>query len=279
MSQELSATLIITTYSWPEALKVALRSVVEQSRLPDEIIVADDGSGPSTALVVKEGLSQSGLRWRHVWHKDQSVRQSRIKNLAVKHSRFPYLVFADHDSVLHPDFIGDHLSMIQEGTFLQGKRLLLPEQYTKRVLANASFKPPAIWTGALGNRKNIFRFPALGRLLAKPKRFETSLRGCNLSMFKTDFLSVDGFDEAFDQSWGREDSDICYRLFHAGVHIKHLWFTAIQYHLYHGVTMNWHKERLDRELKRNLEEKRVKALKGFSQLSSEGEIIGASKDF
>ena len=97
-------------------------------------------------------------------------------------------------------------------------------------------------------------------------------------MFKSDFFDVDGFDEVFDQSWGREDSDICYRLFHSGLRIKSLWFLALQYHLHHEVIAKWDKERLDCELQQNLRERRVKALKGFSQLSSEGEIIAASND-
>ena len=97
-------------------------------------------------------------------------------------------------------------------------------------------------------------------------------------MYKSDFLKVDGFDETFDGTWGREDSDICYRLFHAGVRIKFLWFMAIQYHLYHGSTPNWDRTRLDHELRQNLAEQRVKAFKGFSKLSSEGGIVAGSKN-
>jgi hypothetical protein len=98
-------------------------------------------------------------------------------------------------------------------------------------------------------------------------------------MFHADFLKVDGFDETFDQSWGREDSDICYRLFHSDVRIKNLWFLALQYHLHHDVDKAWQKTRLDSEIEKNLQEKRVKALRGFSRLSSEGEVIAASKGF
>ena len=97
-------------------------------------------------------------------------------------------------------------------------------------------------------------------------------------MFRTDFLKVDGFDEIFDGSWGREDSDICYRLFHAGLQVRNLWFTALEYHMKHQVVTTWDRERLDREMHRNLDEKRIKALKGFSQLSSEGDIIAASDE-
>jgi glycosyltransferase involved in cell wall biosynthesis len=269
-------SLIITTYNWPQALKVTLKSVLAQSRLPDELIVADDGSSPETSGVVSSLLSAFRMGWRHVWHEDQGVRQSRIKNLAVKYSSGAYLIFIDHDVVLHPEFIADHLSMADRGIFLQGKRVLLPAQYTAGVLRTGSFAPPPIWLRGLGNRKNAFRFPLLGRILAKAKPFETSLRGCNLSMCRSDFLEVDGFDETFDGSWGREDSDICYRLFHNGVRVKNLWSVAVQYHLHHEAAKNWEKERLDEELLRNVHEKRKKALKGFSHLSAEGVIIASS---
>jgi glycosyltransferase involved in cell wall biosynthesis len=274
----LKSSLIVTTYNWPEALRLTLLSIVGQSLSPSEVIVADDGSDPETAEVVKDVLGQSNVNWCHVSHEHKGVRQSRIKNLAVSRSKYPYLIFVDQDTVLHPDFVVDHLAMAEEGVFLQGKRSLLPEIYTEKVVADGNFRPPFTWLIGLGNRKNTLRSPALGRLLARPKKFHTTLRGCNLSMFRSDFLKVDGFDEAYDQSWGREDSDFCYRLFHAGIRMKFLWFMALQYHLYHGSTTTWDKERLDGELQKNLEQRRVKALKGFSQLSSEGEVIAASKD-
>ena len=271
----MDVALIITTYNWPKALKMTLQSVLGQTRLPDEVLIADDGSSAKTAETVESFLRPSGLKWYHVWHEDREVRQSRIKNLAVRYSSAAYLIFVDQDVVLHEEFVADHLRMAEKGTFLQGKRVLLPARYTAEVLEKDSFAPPPIWMGGLGNRKNAFRFPPLGRILAKPKPFEASLRGCNLSMHKSDFFEVDGFDETFDGSWGREDSDICYRLFHKGVRVKNLWFLALQYHLHHRVVSDWERERLDSEIKRNMREKRVKAMKGFSQLSAEGEVIGA----
>jgi GT2 family glycosyltransferase len=279
IANNLSCAVIVTTYNWPEALRVTLFSISGQTVSPSEVIVADDGSGPETAKVVKEVLAHSKLKWRHVRHEHTGIRQSRIKNLAVRHSDYPYLIFVDQDTVLHPDFVADHLSMAQEGVFLQGKRTLLPDSYTKKVLADGRFRPPAPWLRALGNRKNTVRSPLLGKMLARPKKFETALRGCNLSMSRSDFLKVDGFDEVFDGSWGREDSDICYRLFHAGLWIKNLSHLALQYHLYHQIITNWDKERLDAELSRTMEEKRIKAVEGFSRLSEEGGIMDSSAGF
>ncbi len=272
----MDASLIITTYNWPESLKVTLDSVIKQSTRTMEVIVADDGSGPDTTRAVKKVLGPSELKWFHVRHNDSGIRQARIKNLGVKYSQNPYLIFIDHDVPLHPDFIADHLAAAEEGVFLQGKRVFLPEGFTREILRKGTFVLPSAFLPGLENWKNMFRLPRLGRLLSRPKRFQTSLRGCNLSMHKADFLKVDGFDETFDQLWGREDSDICYRLFHQGLRIKNLWFSALQFHLNHRVIKRRQKDRLDLELHKIRNEKRSKAIKGFYQLSSEGEIIARS---
>jgi glycosyltransferase involved in cell wall biosynthesis len=276
---EMRATVIITTYNWPEALKITLKSIIQQSIRSIEIIVADDGSEAATAQAIKEVLIPSNMPWMHVRHADSGIRQARIKNLAVKYSQSPYLIFIDHDVVLHPHFLNDHLSMAERSLFLQGKRVFLSEYYTRKILSRNHFIPPNPFLRGLENRKNAIRAPKLGKLLAKPKRFQTSLRGCNLSMYKKDFLNVDGYDETFDQLWGREDSDICYRLFHSGLRLKNLWFSALQYHLYHKVIKRRGKDRLDSELQIIHKEKRIRALKGFSKLSSEGAIMAASDKY
>ena len=275
----MKVSLIITTYNWPNALRVLLHSILRQSETELEIVIADDGSGPETAKTVREILGPSGLRWCHVWHHDSGIRQARVKNLGVTYSSAPYLIFIDHDVLLHPGFVADHLTFAQRGVFLQGKRTFLPEGYTRGILTNGVFHPPSPLLAGLGNRKNGFRFLKLGRMLSRPKRFQTTLRGCNLSMSRQDFLRVDGYDETFDQLWGREDSDISYRLFHSEVRCRNLWFSALQYHLHHEVGKSKQMDRLDYELALNRKEKRVKAIQGFSQLSSEGEIISRSDGF
>lgn len=275
MSDEIRTSLIVTTYNWPEALRIVLTSVVNQKKCPDEVIIADDGSGEETAETIREILGSAKFRWCHTRHRHLGVRQSRIKNLAVKHAGFPYLIFIDHDVILHPEFIADHLAMAEKGMFLQGKRCLLTGPFTGKVIEAGGFDHHGIRPWQLKNKKNGYRSPKLGRFLSRSKKFETSLRGCNLSMFRSDFLRADGFDEIYDQSWGREDSDICYRLFHSGVRVKTLWFMALQYHLYHGTPSGSDMERLDQALRKCVEEKRVKALKGFSQLSDEGEVVAA----
>ena len=41
-------TLIVTTYNWTESLLLVMESIQNQTILPDELIIADEGSGKKT---------------------------------------------------------------------------------------------------------------------------------------------------------------------------------------------------------------------------------------
>jgi glycosyltransferase involved in cell wall biosynthesis len=241
-----------------------------------EIIIADDGSKEKTADTVEHILQPGQIEWRHVRHSDSGIRQARIKNLAVRYARADYFIFIDHDVMLHPSFIQDHINNAQKDCFLQGKRVFLSPVLTQRSLNEGLHDQPSIFSRGLGNRKNAIYWPWLGKHLARKKRFQVTLRGCNLSMSRLTFEAVDGYDETFDGIWGREDSDICYRLFHSGYRIRNLWLSGLQYHLDHPAIKHTTRDRLDEELDRIRREKRTRALRGFSTLSQEGGVISAS---
>ena len=50
-------TLIITTYNWPESLLLVIESIKRQTILPDEIIIADDGSTKETKDLINNFYS------------------------------------------------------------------------------------------------------------------------------------------------------------------------------------------------------------------------------
>ncbi len=55
---------------------------------------------------------------------------------------------------------------------------------------------------------------------------------CNLGVWKSDFIRVNGFDELFE-GWGFEDSDLVIRLIHAGIVRKEGRFAVPVLHLWH----------------------------------------------
>jgi hypothetical protein len=46
--KSMKISLIIVTYNRPEALSLILKSIEKQKVLPDEVVIADDGSGKET---------------------------------------------------------------------------------------------------------------------------------------------------------------------------------------------------------------------------------------
>src|SRR6202041_1968860 len=56
----------------------------------------------------------------------------------------------------------------------------------------------------------------LGPLRKLRRRDWRGAQGCNLGIWRSDLIAVDGFEGGF-ASWGREDSDLLVRLMRAGV--------------------------------------------------------------
>ena len=50
----MTTTLLISTYNFPVALNLCLESITRQIVQPDEVIIADDGSGKETQKLVEE---------------------------------------------------------------------------------------------------------------------------------------------------------------------------------------------------------------------------------
>ena len=229
----MKVSLIVTTYNWKEALRLSLLSAFEQSTLPDEIIVADDGSSDGTDAMIEELRQLSPVPLIHSWQEDEGFRAARSRNLAISKASSEYIVMIDGDMLLHRHFIKDHMACATKNCFLQGSRVLMDAGLTRQRLHRESLTFPSIWDKGLKNRTNGLYIPLLSQFICrKTMRRHKSIRSCNFSCYREDVLSVNGFNEDF-VTWGREDSELAERLYNKGVRRKNLKFSGIQYHLYH----------------------------------------------
>jgi glycosyltransferase involved in cell wall biosynthesis len=237
-------SVIVTTYNRPDALKKVLDGLLHQTRLPDEIIIADDGSGDETRIMLQTYLKHSQIGVKHVWQKDKGFRLAEIRNKAILQSNSEYLIFLDGDCIPEQHFIEDHLSLAQKGFFFQGKRVIISQNAT----INFSFHDTnSIWrllkhavTSTVSNSHHIIRLPFFPSYTTAKL---SGIRGCNMGFFKDDLLSINGFNQEF-KGWGREDSEIVVRMYKLGIKRKEHPFRAICYHL-------WHKENQRHELEQN----------------------------
>lgn len=226
-------SLIISTYSKPAYLFHCLKSIAELKEFPDEIIIADDGSGKETSDLIEKFRMQFSIPLIHVWQEDHGFRLSRSRNNGILKSTGDYLIFIDDDLILHPKFIADHREFAQNGFFYCGTRVRLGPAKTAEIMGTHR-NIISFVEGDIRSRLNAIRIPFLHKIITGPGYTYKRLRGCHIAFWKSDLIKINGFDERY-ASYGREDSDIALRMMHAGVKRINLKWAAICYHLHHPV--------------------------------------------
>ncbi|WP_291952567.1 glycosyltransferase [Campylobacter sp.] len=232
-----TCSLIITTYNQKERLALVLDSVKNLSILPDEVLIADDGSKEDTAKLIQIYQKDFPCVLRHIWQEDDGFRLSMIRNKAINASSAEYIILIDGDMILEKDFVKNHLEFAEKKVFLQGSRVILDEKESKELLDKNDFNL-AFVKKSFKNQKNtflawcVYKFSKLDKKIFKKSQLIKGIRGCNMSFYKSDFEAIDGFNEKFI-GWGREDSEFVARfLFNNGT-FKRLKFNALAYHIYH----------------------------------------------
>lgn len=226
-------SLIATTYNWPRALELVLASVARQSRLPDEVIVADDGSGEETRQLIQRVAADFPVPLRHSWQEDTGFRAARSRNRAIAAATGDYVLLIDGDMVLHRHFVADHLAAAKRGRFVQGVRVLTRREGGERMLATGTLDL-GFFDKGMRRRRHTLRLPALSRFIqrASEGRSPRGIKTCNQGWWHEDLLALNGFDERME-GWGREDDELAARAFHAGLRRRSLRFAGLAVHLYH----------------------------------------------
>jgi len=232
-------SVIVTTYNWPEALKLCLDSLYAQTDRDFEILIADDGSRPENLEKARRYCAKAQVPVDYVHHEDNGFRAGTIRNKAAALSRGDYLLFVDGDCLLRPDFISKHRQLAEAGHFVPGNRILLSQTFTAEVLDKALRLYLRNWLdfcllrlqGKINRVLPLLQLPLGPLRLLQPQKWEKAMT-CNLAVWKNDFIAVNGFDELFE-GWGYEDSDLVIRLIHAGIRRKEGRFAAPVLHLWH----------------------------------------------
>lgn len=235
MTEFPKTSLLVSTYNWPKALELCLKSIFYQVHMPDEILIADDGSREDTKEMIDSYRPLINVPMKHIWHEDLGFRKTIILNEAIRQSSYEYVIQTDGDIILHPDFIKDHLEHARPGFFVRGSRALISPKKTSRLIEAKNNH--ITWNDrGIENKLNAFRDPVLSSVfgLFNNKHSIEGVKGCNFSFWKKDFIKVNGFNNDF-VGWGREDSELAVRLINSGVYKIHLKFNAICFHLHHEI--------------------------------------------
>ncbi len=263
MSQFPSCSLVTPTYNWPEALELLLLSVLNQSKLPNEVIIADDGSRKETSDLIKRYQKKFPIPLHHIWHKDENNRKPAIMNKAIASSKYDYIIEIDGDIIMHKDFVKDHLSLAERGLYLYGSRVNIQEEHLTTLFKNKQTQFNFFSKG-IKKRGRTLHIPFLANRFKKENKISSKLRGCNMSFWKDDFIKINGFNEEL-VGWGVDDSEMIQRLINIGIQGKRLKYKGIVYHIFHkeqDKSKVGYNENLEKEAK---EKKIIYIEKGINQ--------------
>ncbi|STP10438.1 putative two-domain glycosyltransferase [Helicobacter cinaedi] len=232
-----TCSLIITTYNQKERLALVLDSVKNLAFLPNEVLIADDGSLKDTKELIENYQKSFPCPLKHIWQKDDGFRLSEIRNKAIKAASGAYIIIIDGDMILHPHFVKDHLHFAKKGAFIQGSRVILNEKNTQEIMDSLSYHLAFKYGDMKAKKipllaKMIFATSTIKASYFDKRDFIKGIRGCNMGFYKADCVAINGFSEEFI-GWGREDSEFVARFLFNGGEMRRLKFSAIAYHLYH----------------------------------------------
>ena len=271
-------SVIVTTYNREDALEAVLSALSRQSDRGFEVVVADDGSRPTTAAVVERWRPRLGVPLDHVWQMNCGFRAAEIRNRAILVCHGDYCIFLDGDCIPPADFVTTHRRLAERGWFVTGNRVLLSPTLTAAVLSDDL--RPETWSapdwirqrlrGGVNRLATVLRLP-LGRLRKLRSAQWRGARSCNLAVWRSDLEQVDGFDACFS-GWGREDSDLLIRLLRCGLRRKDGRFATGVIHLWHPQVDRAQLAANDERLAAVLQSDRVRAQRGLSALRETAEV-------
>ena len=278
-----SLSIIVTTYEWPRALDATLRALADQSDTAFEVVVGDDGSGPSTAVVVDRWAAVFEDRLCHAWQPDEGFRLARVRNLGALAAGGDVLVFLDGDCIVRRGFVAAVRKAAMPGWFLAGKRVQLSEGLSRDVVERGlAIGRRSVLSHMLRSRGQI---DPLVHLTPRDRRRpwrprlpdfapEGNAYGFMTAVLRSDFELVNGFDMRF-VGWGEQDVDLAVRLGRRGLRCGFAGPESTVFHLAHPSEMSPDRETWW-QLQETLQGSRVEAELGLHELAVELESHHAS---
>lgn len=190
---------VIPVYNGAAYIGEAIRSVFQQTRLPHEVIVVNDGSTDDSADV----LNQLSRTYNFRIINCENGGQSAARNLGVERSNSDLIAFLDQDDIWYPD----HLEALA-APFLQAQRDNLGWTYSD--LDEIDEGGRMVCRGVIAHHPHLIHPKA--DLITYLRQDMFILPSASL-ILREAYWKVGGFNERLS---GYEDDDLFLRLFRAG---------------------------------------------------------------
>lgn len=244
-----TVSVVIPIYNRVNRLDATLAGLVNQTRRPDEIIVADDGSEEDVESVVDRYRERLPIRL--VRQKRNGFGAGQARNLGASVTDSDVLIFIDSDCIPAPDLVERHMWWHRRagGLVVIGSRFHLDgnavspgmvETEFPRLRAAAVHVPedgaPDDWRGIFYRRNRKLRIGD-GAFRA--------VVSSNMSVDARRFHNLNGFPTGF-HGWGGEDTEFGWRLWNDGAFIAVENGAAVFHQLEPEEDRSWRQAAIDR---------------------------------
>jgi len=233
-------SVVVSTYNAEEWLEKVLIGYSIQTFNDFELIIADDGSRPSTKALIDQYAADYPVPVRHLWHEDLGYRRQEILNVAIMEAAHEYIIMTDGDCIPRKDFVEVHAQQAEKGKFLSGGYCKLTMKTSKHISKEDILQERCFdvkWLkgiDALGfsNLLKLGTKKTFSSLLDLISPTTPSFNNCNSSGFREDMIAINGYDERM--KYGGPDREFGERLENYGVKGKQIRHKAIVLHLDHA---------------------------------------------
>lgn len=205
-----TVSVVVAHYEQQAELDRTLAALARQTRVPDEVVVADDGS--RQAPVVPPGV-------RLVRQHDDGFRAAAVRNLGVAETTGDVLVLIDADTTPEPHFV-ERMTALPEAlpeALVVGRRRHAdlagtgPEEAVEEVAPRLELTEPDWLRAAYATTHDLLDADGTGHRFAI---------GAVLACSRWWYDEIGGFDETF-RAYGGEDWELAHRSWTAGGLLAH----------------------------------------------------------
>lgn len=210
-----SVSVVIPTCDREKSLKLLLDSILQQTKLPKEVIIVDDGDDFKTHDLTKQQrkcFSDKGIRLKYLRNlKEKSV--SIVRNFGAMQAKEEIILFLDDDIILDKQYIEKILEVYKTYPNAIGVQGLITNVPMSSKLLNILNK---IFFGNHLEKSQCRILPSGYTTYPYPKLSKVIncqwFSGCNQS-YRRGIFKIQRFDENLKRLSSGEDMDFSYKIF------------------------------------------------------------------
>jgi GT2 family glycosyltransferase len=205
-------SVLIPTLNRPHDLALAVKTLLAQTRLPQELIIMDQSESDESEQRVKELFAQRpeiAERFELRYVRDSSIRSLAVaRNLLLDLNRSDLFLFLDDDVELEPDFVERLIEGYADDPAVTGISGIITN-YTPGGFASRMWKRFFVHGPFYDDRQEIYH---RADELREAGRIAVSRFGGGLMSFRTDRIGGLRFDRNLQGASEGEDVDFCMHL-------------------------------------------------------------------